>query len=291
MRLMLIRNLPGIFKDAVKGSVDHDIPAMASALAYHAILSLAPLLIVILGAVSMIFGADAVESEVVEVLKESVGPKAAAAIQSVINSTRQSTRESWAIGSSSVILLVIFSTGVFKQLIGSLNSIWGLDSTARRGVRGGLLRMIRRHLLAFLMLIALGLWLYVSLLVKTLTVIPDKLFLESFPEVARFWPHIPEILAPVVLTMLFAVLFKFLPDARIRWHDVWFGAAVTAVLLVISEKVIAYYLQKTIVTSLYGAAGSLIILLLWVYWTAVVFLFGAESARSYTERLGSRSAR
>ncbi|MCK4539300.1 MAG: YihY/virulence factor BrkB family protein [Candidatus Krumholzibacteria bacterium] len=284
-----LRSFSGIFRDAAFNWVSDDVPAMSAAIAYHAILSLAPLLIVLLGTVSMIVGSDAVEQELLVQIELSVGPRAAMAVKSVMDSTRQSTSEAVALGGSSLILLIIFSTGVFKQLIGSLNLIWGLADNARKGFRGGVLRMIRRHLLAFLMLIGLALWLYLLLISRTLTIIPEKLILESFPKSAGYMPHIPVFLSPIIFTFIFAVLYRVLPDRHIPWNDVWFGAAFTALLSVITEKLIGFYLQKTIVTSLYGAAGSLIIVLLWIYWSAVVFLFGAELARAYAHRLGSLS--
>ena len=138
------------------------------------------------------------------------------------------------------------------------------------------------------MVLCLGVWLYASILFGALTVIPEKLLLESFPEVAGFLPHIPMILSPFILTLLFATLYKVIPNIRIRWTDVWFGAAFTSVLFLISEKLIEVYLRRTIVASFYGAAGSIVILLLWVYWSAMIFLFGAELARSYADRFGSR---
>ncbi len=289
MLMKRLRSFSGIFRDAAFNWVSDDVPAMSAAIAYHAILSLAPLLIVLLGTVSMIVGSDAVEQELLVQIELSVGPRAAMAVKSVMDSTRQSTSEAVALGGSSLILLIIFSTGVFKQLIGSLNLIWGLADNARKGFRGGVLRMIRRHLLAFLMLIGLALWLYLLLISRTLTIIPEKLILESFPKSAGYMPHIPVFLSPIIFTFIFAVLYRVLPDRHIPWNDVWFGAAFTALLSVITEKLIGFYLQKTIVTSLYGAAGSLIIVLLWIYWSAVVFLFGAELARAYAHRLGSLS--
>jgi membrane protein len=289
MLMKRIRSLPGIFRDAAFGWASDDVPAMSAAIAYHAILSLAPLLIILLGTISMIFGADAVENELLIQIELSVGSRAAMAVKSVMDNTRQTTSEAVAVGGSSLLLLIIFSTGVFKQLIGSLNMIWGLADDARKGFRGGVLRMIRRHLLAFLMLIGLVIWLYLLLISRTLTIIPEKLILESFPKSAGYMPHIPVLFSPILFTFIFAILYRVLPDRHIPWSDVWFGAAFTAILSVITEKLIGIYLQKTIVTSLYGAAGSLIIVLLWIYWSAVVFLFGAELTRAYAKRLGSLS--
>ncbi len=291
MNLKRIKSVIGVLKlfgGAAEKWMSDDVPAMAAALAYHAMLSLAPLLIVLLGTFSMLFGSDAVETEVVTQIEISVGERAASAVQNVIRDMEQSRSEALALGGSSLILLIIFSIGVFKQLIGSLNAIWGLDKDARRGFSGGVLRMIRRHFLAFLMLIGLGLWLYLLLLSKSIAVVPERFFLTSFPWLVDYMPRIPLFFSPVLYTLLFAILYTILPDARIKWSDVWFGAAVTAILFMITEKLIGLYLQRTIVTSLYGAAGSLIVVLLWIYWSANVFLFGAELTRAYAIRFGSR---
>ncbi|MBN2072294.1 MAG: YihY/virulence factor BrkB family protein [Candidatus Krumholzibacteriota bacterium] len=283
-----IKSFFSLFRDTAKSCFRDDVPSMAAALAYHAILSLAPLLIVIVGVVSMLFGTEAVENEIVIQLRDSIGEKASLAIQSIIRSTQESRSANIAAGSGSLLLLIIFSTGVFQQLILSLNTIWGRDVDRSQGLLRKLIQILRSNFFAFLMVIGLGLSLYTSLVMKTLTVIPEKLLLESFPEVAGFLPRIPDLLSPLILTLLFATLFKVIPNIRIKWGDVWFGAAFTSILFVVSEKLIEMYLQKTIVTSLYGAAGSIIILLLWVYWSAMIFLFGAELARSYAERFGSR---
>jgi len=237
----------------------------------------------------MLIGTDSVESEIVVQLRESIGEKASIAVQSVIRSAQESKRANIAAGSGSVLLLIIFSTGVFQQLIISLNSIWGKDIERRHGFLKKLRWFLKRNFFAFLMVIGLGLWLYTSLVMKTLTMLPEKLLLESFPEVANFLPRIPTLLSPVILALLLAILFKVIPNVRIRWSDVWFGAFFTSIIFVISEKILEFYLQKTIVTSLYGAAGSLVILLLWVYWSAMIFLFGAELVKTYALIFGSRS--
>jgi len=287
-RLKTVVGILRLFGDAAGKWVSDDVPAMAAALAYHALLSLAPLLIVILGTFRIIFGIEAVENEVITQIEISVGERAAAAVQNVIQDMEQGRSEALALGGSSLVLLVLFATGVFKQLIGSLNAIWGLDTGARRGFSGGVLRMIRRHFLAFLMLIGLGLWLYLLLLSKSIAAIPERLFVESFPRLADYVPRIPFLISPILYTLLFSVLYTILPDAKIKWRDVWFGAAFFLDHSATTEKLIGYYLQKTMVTSLYGAAGSIIVILLWIYWSANVFLFGAELTRAYAVRFGSR---
>ena len=288
MTFRWIRSYSALLKNAGRSWVRDDVPSMAAALAFHAILSLAPLLIVLVGIISILFGSSTVENEIVTQLHESIGERASIAVQAVIRSAQESRSANIAAGSGSLLLLIIFATGVFQQLIISLNTIWGKDTDRKHGFSKKVVWILKRHLFAFLMVVCLGIWLYTSILFEALTVIPEKLLLESFPEVAGFLPKIPMLLSPFVLTLLFAILFKVIPNVKIKWTDVWFGAAFTSILFFISEKLIEIYLQKTIVTSLYGAAGSLVILLLWVYWSAMIFLFGAELARSYAERFGSR---
>ncbi len=287
MKQGFFRSYSLLFKDAGKSWIRDDIPSMAAALAFRAILSLAPLLILLVGVISMLMGTDTVESEIVTQLHDSIGERASLAVQSVIRSAQESRSANIAAGSGSLLLLIIFASGVFHQLIISLNTIWGKHTERKQGFYKKMIWMIRRHLFAYMMVLCLGVWLYVSILFGALTVIPEKLLLESFPEVAGILPHIPTLLSPFILTLLFAILYKVIPNIKIRWADVWFGAAFTSVLFLISEKLIEVYLRRTIVASFYGAAGSLVILLLWVYWSAMVFLFGAELARAYTQRFGS----
>lgn len=260
---------------------------MAAALSYTAILSLAPLLILLVGAFSMIFGADAVENEIVIQIQNAVGERAAQAVRSIIHSAEIGTRRTIAIGGGTFVLLIIFASGVFQRLILSLNAIWGIPPEKRRGIKHGILRLIRRRTLAFAMVIILGLWLYFSLAMSALKTIPEGFLLETFPSAEKVLPHIPLIISPIIFSVLFALLYKLLPDAKVEWRYVWFGAIVTGILFVISNKVIAFYLQKTIVASFYGAAGSLIVVLLWVYWSAMIFLFGAELSKACSLVYGS----
>ena len=130
------------------------------------------------------------------------------------------------------------------------------------------------------MVLILGLWFYISLASSAFKAIPENYLLQTFPAAEKFLPYIPLIVSPIVISVLFALLYKILPDASIEWRHVWCGAIVTAIFFVISNKLIAFYLSKTIVASFYGAASSLIVVLLWVYWSAMIFLFGAEITKA-----------
>jgi membrane protein len=269
-----------LIKTAVTGWSDDDVPAMAAALSYTAILSLAPLLILLVGVFSMLFGADTIEGEIVTQVNDAFGERAAQAIRSIIRAAEMGTRGTIAIGGSTLILLIIFASGVFQRLILSLNSIWGIPPEKRRGIKHGILRLIRRRTLAFVMVLIIGLWFYASLAMSAVRAVPESFILENLPGAEKFLVHMPLLVSPIMFTVIFALLFKLLPDKNVEWRYVWCGALITGMLFVISNKLIAYYLQRTIVASFYGAASSLIVVLLWVYWLAMIFLFGAEITKA-----------
>ena len=187
-----------LIKEAFKAWSDDDVPAMAAALSYTAILSLAPLLILLVGAFSMIFGVDVVETEIVTQIKDTAGERAALAVQTV------------AIGGGTVMLLIIFASGVFQRLILSLNAIWGIPPEKRGGILQGILRLIRRRSLAFVMVLILGLWFYISLASSAFKAIPENYLLQMFPAAEKFLPYIPLIVSPIVISVLFALLYKIL---------------------------------------------------------------------------------
>jgi membrane protein len=272
-----------LLRDAGKHWVLDDVPTMSSALAFQAILSLAPLLILIVSAFSLIFGADVIEDEIVQQVRESVGENAAHAIQNIITSVGTSLRETLAIGAGMIILLIVFASGVFHQLIVSINFIWGIKAKTDHGIVNRILRLVKRRFLSFLIILGIGLWLYASIMLKAIKAIPEQFLTETFPAAETLLPHIPTLFSAVIYSVLFAVLYKILPDVKVKWRDVWCGAIVTGVLFVAVNNLIAFYFQKTIVASFYGAAGSFIIFLLWIFWSANVFLFGAELTKQCSD--------
>ncbi len=288
MRIFRPRTFAGLFSDAGKCWYRDDIPAMAAALAYHAILSLAPLLILLVGTAGMIFGANEVEGEIVLRIEETAGPRAAEALGSIIENFETGTTGKLAIGGTSIILLFIFASGFFYRIISSLNMIWRHENEGKPGVKHGVLRLIKKRFVSFLMILGMGLWLYLSLLIKAVAAIPEDYLLAAFPRAADILPRIPLLTSPFIFTVVFAILFKMMPEVKIRWSDVLFGSVVTALLFVVGHRLIALYLHSATLASFYGTAGSLVIILLWIYWAAMIFLFGAELTKAYTVKLGSR---
>jgi membrane protein len=150
-----------------------------------------------------------------------------------------------------------------------------------------MLRLVRTHFLAFVMLVCVALYLYISVLANAVKVVRAEHFIQTVPGLERLLPRLPQLIMPVALFFLFMLIFRILPARRIAWKDVWCGALVTTALFWVINRVILFYLQRTAVSSIYGAAGSFVILLLWVYWSAMIVLYGAEFAKVCAERYGT----
>jgi membrane protein len=282
-----IGEFASLFKEAGRNFARDNMPSMAAALAYNALLSLAPLLFVLVGVFRLLAGVEAVEHQIISQVGNSLGPKAVQAVSLLLDNMATSRSDALAVGGGTILLLIIFSTGVFQQLIHALNVVWKVSEEGRRGFLGGILRLIRTHFLAFLMLVCIGLYLYASVLMSAVKVVQGQHLIQAIPGLERLLPRLPHIIGPVALFLLFMLVFRILPARRIAWKDVWCGALVTTVLFWVINRVILYYLQRTAVSSFYGAAGSFVILLLWVYWSAMIVLYGAEFSKVCAERYGT----
>jgi membrane protein len=277
----------GLFTEAGRNFARDNMPSMSAALAYNALLSLAPLLFVLVGVFRLLAGVDAVEHQIVTQVGRSLGPKAVQAVSLLLDNMTMSRSDALAVGGGTLVLLVIFATGVFQQLIHALNVVWKVSEEGRGGFLGGILRLIRTHFLAFVMLVCICLYLYASVLLNTMKVVLERHLIQTFPGLERPLTRLPFIIGPIALFLLFMLLFRILPARRIAWKDVWCGALVTTVLFWSINRVILFYLQRTAVSSFYGAAGSFVIVLLWVYWSAMIVLYGAEFSKVCAERYGT----
>jgi membrane protein len=282
-----IGEFAGLFKEAGKNFSRDNMPAMAAALAYNALLSLAPLLFVLVGVFRLLAGVDAVERQIVYLVGSSLGPKAVQAVSSLLDNMAMSRTDALALGGGTFALLIIFSTGAFQQLIHALNVVWKVSEEGRGGFLGGILRLIRTHFLAFLMLVCVFIYLYVSILLSAAKVVQAERLARAIPGLEEFIPRLPQLVAPIALFLLLMLAFRILPARRIEWKDVWCGALVTMVLFWASNRLILYYLQHTAISSFYGAAGSFVVVLLWVYWSAMIVLYGAEFTKACAERYGT----
>lgn len=265
---MITNTLGRTFKQTVKRFFAKDTFEMGAALAYYTVFSLAPLLLVAIAIAAAVFGDEAAEGQVSRELENSVGPAMAEAVEK----TLQSTRGAGASTTASIIgiaILLFGASGVFVQLQDSLNTIWEVSTEKAGGIWG----FIRTRLLSFAMVLGIGFLLLVSLIVSTaLSAMSGYLA----PGQTVVYQILNQVISFGFITILFALIFKYLPDCRVDWRDVWVGAAVTALLFIVGKYLIGLYLAKGGVASAYGAAGSLVVILLWVFYASQILLFGAQ---------------
>lgn len=257
---------------------------MGAALAYYTLFSIPPLLVIALAAASLVFGQEAATGQMAEELKKILGEDVATAMQEMVQKDQQTGGGPLAIVIG-VVVLLFGASGVFGELQTSLNTIWQVQPKPGRGILG----IIKDRFLSFTLVLGTCFLLLVSLIISTaLSVVATWWTSESVPGGTYIWQGIHAIVGFAVITLLFALIYRFLPDAKISWRDVWVGAAVTSVLFLAGKQVLGIYLAQPGITSSYGAAGSLVLMLVWVYYTAQICLFGAAFTRVYALNHGSR---
>jgi membrane protein len=281
---MTSRAALGLLKEAGADWLDDEAPRLGAALAYYTLFALAPLLVVAISIAGLAFGQEAAQGRLVTELSGVVGASGAEAVNALIENSR---KPATGILASVVGLatLLLGATGAFVELRSGLNRVWEVK-TPQSGFWG----LVRDRLAAFALVLAVGFLLMASLVVSAALTAAGGLL-------ARFVSH-PVVLVQaanaalslVVITVLFALIFKLLPDARVAWGDVWIGAAITSALFTLGKFAIGLYLGQSGVTSTYGAAGSVVVLVVWVYYFAQIFYFGAELTQAYARVHGSRRA-
>jgi len=256
---------------------------LSASLAYYTIFSLAPLLIVLISAASLIYGKEeTIQSEVFNGINELAGREAAIQIQQAIQKMNHSGQSLLAVIIGTATLF-IGATGVFIEIQTSINMIWRVRAKPKKGWW----KFIVNRLLSFSMILSLGFLLIVSLIINGLILALSQKLGEYFPDAAILLANIINpIITFIIITVLFGVIFKFLPDVEIRWKDVAAGAITTALLFMIGRFLIGLYIAKATPGSAYGTAGSLIIILVWIYYSAAILYFGAEFTRCYAEKYG-----
>lgn len=259
---------------------------MGAALAYYTLFSIAPLLIIVIAIAGLVFGEDAARGEIVAQLQNLIGRDGAVAVQGLLKSTREPAEGAVAIVVST-LMLMIGATTVFAELQSDLDRIWRVPAPAGEG---GLIPMLRTRLLSFGVVLGLGFLLLVSLLIGAAIAAAGKWWDGFFAGWEWILLATDFCISFAVSTALFAMIYKLMPRATIAWRDVGVGAAVTALLFEIGKMLIGLYLGKTGVASGFGAAGSLVVVLVWVYFAAQIFLLGAEFTWTYAHECGSRAA-
>ncbi len=282
---MDLRQIRGLIGKSASAWVDDFAPSMGAALAYYTLFSIAPLLIIVIAIAGLVFGQDAARGEIVAQIQGLIGRDGAIAVQALLKSTSEPAQGIVAIAIST-IMLIIGATTVFAELQSDLDRIWRVPTPEKQI---GIIIMLRTRLLSFGLVLGLGFLLLVSLLIGAAIAAVGKWWDGIFAGWEAIFQAIDFCISFVISTVLFAMIYKFMPRARIAWRDVWIGAAVTALLFEIGKLLIGLYLGKTSVASGFGAAGSLVVLLVWVYFAAQIFLLGAEFTWAYAHEHGSKA--
>ncbi len=276
------RKVPHVLKCSATEWIAHRAPSKAAALAFYTIFSLAPILVLVIAVAGLFYGTEAAQGQLLDELRGLVGAQGANAIQTVLAGARdeESGRIATIIAS---VLLVVGATTVFAELKDSLDQIWGVPPPPD----AGLWNTVRTRLLSFGLVLVLALLLMVSLVVSAALAVVERWIGGMWQEAATLLGWVAQLFSFLVIATLFAVIFKLLPRITLSWHDVAIGALGTAALFTIGKSLIGLYIGNSGLASSFGAAGSIIALLLWVYYSSLIFFLGAEFARQYALQMGT----
>lgn len=256
---------------------------LAAALSYYTLFSLAPLLLIAIGVAGLVFGREAAQNQIVETLQGMIGQDSAKAVQEMIQASSEKPKTGMLSTIIGFVALLFGAGGVVGQLQTSLNKMWEVTPKPGQGIWG----FLRQRFFSFAMVLAIGFLLLVSLVV-TAVLSSFTSMLGSFLGDATFVAHAIDILVSFgFVTLLFALIYKYVPDVEIQWRDVWIGAALTSILFTLGKYLIGLYIGTSGVSSTFGAAGALITILVWVYYSSLIFFLGAEFTRVYATQYGS----
>jgi len=278
------RQLWELGRKAINAWADDYAPSMGAALSYYTLFSIAPLLLIVIAVAGFFFGAEAVRGQLFAQLSSLVGPEGARAIEQILASA-SSPREGAIAAATGFVVLIIGATTVLGELQNALDRIWRAPSVRKRG---GLIGLARSRLLSIAMILGIAFVLMVSLVVSAGLAAVGKWWGVWFGGWELLAHALDLAMSFGLMTVLFALIYKIIPRVRIRWHDVWIGAAVTALLFAVGKVLIGLYLGRSGVASGFGAAGSLVLFMVWVYYSAQIFLIGAEFTWVYAHEYGSR---
>jgi membrane protein len=271
-----------LIKNTVSGFIEHEDLTRGAAIAYYTVFSIAPLLIIVIAIAGLVFGHDAAEGAIVGQLSGLIGKQSAEILQSMIQSASHK-----ATGILATIIgigtLLLTATGAFTEIQSALNAIWKAAPSA------GFSELVRARLVSLGLVATLGFLMLVSLAVSAGLTALGSYLSDLFPGGSFLISLLNSTISLVLISALFAAIYKILPDKPIAWRDVAVGSVVTAILFAIGKSLIGLYLGSSSVASSYGAAGALLIILLWVYYSTQIFLLGAEYTRAYAEARGSHS--
>jgi membrane protein len=279
----MLKTVGRVLLDAVNRMFDDDALPLAAALAYYSLLSMAPLLLVVISLAGVFFADREVHAQLIEQMRALVGDAGAELTRTVIQHTGGEERSAWSLVIGA--LLTLFgATTVFGQLQYALNRVWRVRAAPRAGF---IMRFIKQRILSFAIVLSVGFLLMVSLVISAVLAALHSYLDEHLASAALFWSGLDLAISFSLATLLIAMMFKYLPDAEIEWRDTWHGALITAALFIVGKQVIGLYLGQTTVASSFGAAASVVIFMIWVYYAAVILLFGAEITQAVAARRGA----
>lgn len=272
-----------LLSDAAKAYGEDKVSRLAAALAYYTLFSIAPLLVIAIGITGLVIGRNQAQSEIVAQIEDTAGPEVAEALADMITNVSQpgTSAAATVIG---IVILMWGASQVLAQLQDAFNTIWQIKPAPDAGIW----YTIQKRLISLAMVLTVGFLLLVSLVISTAVTAINQVLADNIALVGLALPLLDWITSLLIMAPLFALMFRYLPDTRVTWRDVGVGGLVTAVLFMVGKTLIGFYLAKSGAGSAYGAAGSLIVLLLWVYYSAQLLFFGAEITKVYTYRYGSR---
>jgi len=287
-RAGVTREILSLMKKTVLAWIDDYAPSMGAALAYYTMFSIAPLLLIVITIAGWVFGAEAARGEIVEQLSGLMGEDGAKAAEGMLAAVGKSGGSIWAT-LFGIFLLIFGATTVLAELQSNLDRIWKMPEKEKSS---GLWNFLRARLLSFGLILGIAFLLMVSLLVSAGIAAIGRwyeIYLGNYELVLQ---GLDFVVSFFLFTALFAMIYKFMPQARVAWSDVWIGAAFTTVLFIVGKTLIGLYIGKSGIASGFGAAASMVVMLIWVYYSAQIFLLGAEFTHAYWEEIGSgRQAR
>jgi membrane protein len=280
----LIKNIYYLLSQTVQEFINDKAIKLSAALSYYTIFSLPPLLIIIIGLCGYFFGAEAVRGEVFWQINGLVGKEAALQIQNTIKNVKLTDSNAF-LTTVGIVILLVGASGVFSEIQDSINYIWGLVAKPERSFA----KFMMNRLMSFSMIGSVGFLLLVGLVINSLTDLLNERITQRFPKDAYYLFYFTNlIIVFVIITLLFTLIFKTLPDGRIVLRDCLVGASFTAFLFMIGKFAIGAYLGKSSIASVYGAAGSIILIMVWVYYSAIILYFGAEFTKVYAHAHGDK---
>jgi membrane protein len=279
----MLRAAGGVLWTAINRMFEDDALPLAAALAYYSLLSMAPLLLVVVSVAGTFFADGRVHMQLIEQMGRLVGEEGAALTRTVIEHTGSEERSQWSLAVGAFLTLIGAST-VFGQLQYALNRVWRVKASPHAEF---IMSFIKQRILSFALVLSVGFLLMVSLVISAVLGMLRTYLDTWMADAAVFWSGLDVVISFTLATVLIAMMFKYLPDAEIEWRDTWLGAVITATLFIAGKQVIGLYLGQTTVASSFGAAASVVIFMIWVYYAALILLFGAEITQAVAVRRGA----